>query len=55
MASAPDNSIFIVEENAVEVFRSNQKITDIPISYVGICIAATNEFVAVGGEVIYKF
>ena len=51
IAAAPDGSVFVVEQNVVEVYRSNQKLTELSTPYEVSSVAASEEFIALGGEV----
>lgn len=50
-AVGPDGSVFVAEIAQIEVFRSNQKISDLSVEYGPSSVAVGNETVAVGGEV----
>ena len=43
--------MFIVEQNVVEVYRFNQKLTELSPPYEISCVAASEEYVAFGTEV----
>ncbi|KAJ3840032.1 WD40 repeat-like protein [Lentinula raphanica] len=51
LAAAEDGSVFVAEiNNSVEVFRSNQKVFDLPTKYTPSAVAVKGSLVAIGGE-----
>ncbi|TDL25119.1 WD40 repeat-like protein [Rickenella mellea] len=49
-AVGPDGSVFVAEIAQIEVFRSNQKISELSVEYGPSSVAVGNQTVAVGGE-----
>ncbi|KAM6503376.1 WD40-repeat-containing domain protein [Amanita muscaria] len=50
VAVAGDDTVFVVEQNGIEAFRSNQKVHEEKTSYSPTAIAAFGNLVAVGDE-----
>ncbi|KAJ3736838.1 WD40-repeat-containing domain protein [Lentinula guzmanii] len=48
---ADDGSVFVAEvNNSVEIFRSNQKVFNLPTKYTPSAVAAKGTLIAIGGE-----
>jgi len=50
IATSSEGTAFIAEVAKIEAFRSNQKITELPVNYGPSSISTTGNLVAVGGE-----
>lgn len=51
LALSGEGTAFVSEINAIEAFRSNQRVAHVPLKYEADGIATTGEIVAVGGNV----